>query len=170
MDKYDTVDDKVNSKSDSLLNADDKKTVIDILSKANAISNQKAKYDKDNDLLVNSFKQCIEVLAIYRMIRELNSPVNIHRFKFIIDIIDLTCLEEAALRLAIARNDDTFRNAIEQFCTDMNKNRLKTTLKEVALSVIRDIRKKDDVDYDYIEYHDYLYEDSAEDEEEDDKV
>ena len=52
-------------------------------------------------------------------------------------------------------------------------------LKEVALSVIRDIRNEDededdddddDDDNDYIEYHDYLYEDSVEDKVKDDKV
>jgi len=100
-----------------------------------------------------SYKQCIEVLAIYRMIRQLKTRVKIHRFQYIIDVIDLTCLEEAALSLAIAI-------VIEQFRTDRNENRFKMNLKEVALSVIRDIRNKDDddddddYDYDYIEYHD----------------
>ena len=80
MDKYDTADDKVISESDSSMNADNKKASFCSLSKTNAISNQKAKYDEDNDLLVDSYKQCIGVLAIYRIIRELKTRVNIHRF------------------------------------------------------------------------------------------
>ena len=72
MDKYDTADDKVISESDSSMNADNKKTSFCSSSKTNAISNQKAKNDEDNNLLVDSYK--------LKMIRELKTRVNIHRF------------------------------------------------------------------------------------------
>ena len=152
MDKFDTADDKVISESDSSMNADNKKASFCSLSKTNAISNQKAKNDEDNNLLVDSYK--------LKMIRELKTRVNIHRFLYFF------AQKKAALRLALARNDDSFRYVI-----DRNENRFKMNLKEVALSVIRVIRNKDDDDdYDYIQYHDYLYEDSVEDKVKDDKV
>jgi len=49
IDKYDTADDKIISESDSSMNADIKKASFCSLSKTNAISNQKTKYDEDND-------------------------------------------------------------------------------------------------------------------------
>jgi hypothetical protein len=223
MDKYDTVDDKVNSKSDSLLNADDKKTVIDILSKANAISTQQAKYlnsliDSGNPTISKVFRSYEIDKDVYRLIDALKIVENYtkessvteeadngdddddddndddddddngyndkfdkddvvsieSKFLQIIQDMDLSHLETAALRLAIARNDDSIRNAIEQFRSDMNENRLKTTLKEVALSVIKDTLNDvdDDVDDDDnpVEDRDYGGEYGVEDEEEDDEV
>ena len=228
IDKYDTADDdKIINTSDSLLNAEDKKTVIDILSKAHAISTQQAKYlnsliDSGNPTISKVFRSYEIDKDVYRLIDALKVVENYSKessnteqaddedngedndgedndedddedgyndkfdkddavsieskFLQIIQDMDLSHLETAALRLAIARNDDSIRNAIEQFRSDTNENRLKTTLKEVALSVIKDTLNDvdDDVDDDDddnpVKDRDYDGEYGVEDEEEDDEV
>ena len=222
IDKYDTADDdKIINTSDSLLNAEDKKTVIDILSKANAISTQQAKYlnsliDCGNPTISKVFRSYEIDKDVYRLIDALKVVENYSKesstteqaddedngedndededgyndkfdkddavsieskFLQIIQDMDLSHLETAALRLAIARNDDSIRNAIEQFRSDTNENRLKTTLKEVALSVIKDTLNDvdddaddDDDDDNPVKDRDYDGEYGVEDEEEDDEV
>ena len=118
--------------------------------------------DEDNDLV--DIDHCMKKLVIYQLnARSYRLSSLRSKFLQINQYMDLSNLEAATLRLAIARNIDPIRNAIEQF---RYENSLKTTFKGVASSVIKDTIndvEDDDDNFNYIEHRDYSYEDSDED-------
>jgi hypothetical protein len=93
----------------------------------------------------------------------------------IIKSMELSDLETAALRLAIAENDPLVRLGIDRFRTDMNEQRLMDTMRTAARGVItrtltsRMLSSRHDEDDDDEEYDEQDDEDDDEDDDDDDR-
>eukprot|EP01032_Pedospumella_encystans_P013349 gene13349-15376_t len=162
------------NKKDSLLNASDQKTVIDILSRANALTplqtsslhalvdanNQTVKriflaYESDKDVyaLIDSLKALRldpedgddedeesdddEEQEEEEFDQEDDGTSVETKFLQIVQRMQLSHLETAALRLAIARNDASVREAIEVFRVRKNESSLMAALRAIATETIR---------------------------------
>eukprot|EP01038_Epipyxis_sp_PR26KG_P012570 gene12570-16858_t len=133
---------------ESLLKPEDQKSVVDILSRANAVTPSQTQ--RLNSLIDKRDPHIKKIFLSYEKDKD---------FFAIISNMNLSHLETAALRLAIARNDIDVRNAIEDFKHTQNEDDMIDALKRVSKKTIQ--ATLDDTEYSSNTTHSRNYGSSA---------